>query len=226
MIDNGVVMHFDILIEDKSGKKALENLLPKIIDRSQGHTFIIHEYKGIGHLPKNINSAVDATKRQLLNNLPKLLNGYGKTYCGYGESYQAVVIVVVDLDDKCMHNFRNELYDIWNSCSHKPNVKFCFAIEEGEAWLLGDIAAILKAFPNAKTTLLNNYQNDSICGTWELLADAIYPGGSAKLKKEGWVVAGKAKYEWAEKITPHMDVENNLSPSFCYFRDSLRSLAI
>jgi len=31
--------------------------------------------------------------------------------------------------------------------------------------------------------------------------------------------------EWAGKISPHMDVDNNQSPSFKVFRDGLRSLA-
>ena len=76
----------------------------------------------------------------------------------------------------------------------------------------------------SKSTLIT-YQNDSICGTWEKLADAIHPEGSLKLKKTGWQYIGKIKSEWAEKITKFMDVENNKSPSFCYFRDTLRKLA-
>ena len=84
--------------------------------------------------------------------------------------------------------------------------------------------AIKLAYPTAKNRILNSYLNDSICGTWELLADAIHPGGSAVLKKAGGGETGKMKSEWAEKITLHMDVNNNNSPSFCYFRDSLRNL--
>lgn len=217
-------MHFEILVEDISGKKAIDNLVPKIIDLNQGHTFKVYPYKGVGQIPKNMNSAVDASKRQLLNSLPKLLRGYGKTYNAYGDTYQAVVVVVVDLDDKCLRELRNELLGIWNACDPKPNVKFCFAVEEGEAWFLGDLQAIKRVYPAAKSSILNSYVNDSICGTWELLADAVYPGGSIALKKAGWVETGKVKSEWAEKITPHMDVNNNNSQSFCYFRDSLRSL--
>ena len=36
---------------------------------------------------------------------------------------------------------------------------------------------------------------------------------------------GMEKFQWAENITPHMDVDNNKSPSFVYFRDTLRKLA-
>jgi len=38
-------MHFEILVEDISGKTALEILIPKIISTEQ-HTFEIHPYKG------------------------------------------------------------------------------------------------------------------------------------------------------------------------------------
>lgn len=37
-------MHFVILVEDISGKTALEIIVPNII--SAEHTFIIHPYKG------------------------------------------------------------------------------------------------------------------------------------------------------------------------------------
>jgi hypothetical protein len=38
-------MHFEILVEDISGKTALEILIPKIISTEQ-HTFEIPPYKG------------------------------------------------------------------------------------------------------------------------------------------------------------------------------------
>ncbi|MGC9314486.1 MAG: hypothetical protein ACP5G4_02525, partial [bacterium] len=67
---------------------------------------------------------------------------------------------------------------------------------------------------------------DSICGTWETLADAIYPGGAAKLSEKGWQTIGKEKASWAKKICPHMVIDNNHSPSFSYFRNMLRVLTI
>nr|VFJ49603.1 MAG: hypothetical protein BECKDK2373B_GA0170837_102525 [Candidatus Kentron sp. DK] len=36
---------------------------------------------------------------------------------------------------------------------------------------------------------------------------------------------GAEKSRWAEKISPHMDVDKNRSPSFCYFRDRPRGVA-
>ncbi len=214
-------MHFDILVEDESGKKALEILMPKIIGE---HTFKLHFYKGIGHIPKNLKSHTEVSKRVLLNQLPRLLRGFGKTFANYPPNFPAVLIVVCDLDRKCLRTFRQELYSVLNACNPKPETRFCIAIEEGEAWLLGDISAIKKAYPRAIGNVLNSYQNDSICDTWEHLADAIYPGGAKALQSQPWYVIGKEKSTWAEKITPFMNINKNKSPSFCYFRDKIQEL--
>lgn len=215
-------MHFEILVEDQSGEKALKILMPKIIGGQ--HTFNLHFYRGIGHIPPNLKSKTDVSKRILLDQIPRLLRGFGKTFANYPPNYPAVVIVVCDLDDRCLKTFRQELLTVLNACNPRPETQFCIAIEEGEAWLLGDIPAIKKAYPKAKDNVLNNYKNDSICGTWELLADAVFSGGSRALKNKGWQAAGREKFIWAEKITPYMNVNQNTSPSFCYFRDKIREL--
>lgn len=216
-------MHFEILVEDQSGKKTLDILIPKIV--GEAHTFKVHPYKGIGRIPKNIIDATDAGKRILLENLPKLLKGYGKTFDGYPADYPAVVILVCDLDDKCLKAFRQELFGILNQCYPKPETRFCIAIEEGESWFLGDLNAVRAAYPRARNNVLNAYINDSICGTWEVLADAVYQGGSSALVTQGWQAVGAVKSNWADEITPHMDIMRNASPSFCYFRDKLKELA-
>ena len=215
-------MHFEIVVEDQSGKTMLDLLIPKII--GDQHTFKVYPYKGIGKIPKNLISSTDVRKRILLDQLPRLLRGYGKTFASYPPDYLVAVIVACDLDDKCLKAFRQELFAILNACDPKPETRFCIAIEEGEAWLLGDILAIKEAYPNARDNVLRSYENDSICGTWELLADAVFSGGANELKKEGWQV-GREKSVWAEKITPHMNVDNNASPSFRYFREKIRGLA-
>jgi hypothetical protein len=216
-------MHFEILVEDRSGKKALDILIPKLI--SLEHTFKVHAYKGIGRIPKNIGSNADASKRILLAQLPQLLRGYGKTFAHYPEDYPAAVILICDLDAKCLKAFREELYAILNKCNPRPDTRFCIAIEEGEAWFLGDISALKQAYPKAKDVVLKTYMNDSVCGTWEKLADAIFPGGSAALSAKGWQAVGAEKSLWAEKITPHMDVNNNASPSFGYLMAKIMELA-
>jgi len=215
-------MHFEILVEDKSGKITLESILEKIfISNQQDHTYKIISYKGIGHIPKNLKGK-DPQKRILLDQLPRLLRGYGKSFQGYPS---AAVVVVVDLDSKNCLKFKQEMLDVLNACNPQPTTLIRIAIEEGEAWLLGDLSAVRVAYPRVKDPILRDYTQDSICGTWEKLADAIYPGGSQKLKKMGWPHIGQAKCEWAQKISPHLDVDRNQSRSFQIFCDGIRKLA-
>lgn len=168
-----------------------------------------------------VTSAADVKYRMLLNNLPKLLKGYGISQ----QHFEAAVVVVLDLDKRKCVDFKNELLSLLSDCQPAPTTIFRIAIEEMEAWLLGCRYAVNTAYPKAKKKILDRYQQDSICDTWEVLADAIYPGGAAALKKEGWPAPGRAKCEWARQIAPHIDVEANQSPSFGAFRDGIRRLA-
>ena len=134
------------------------------------------------------------------------------------------MILVCDLDHRCLRRFRQSLFSVLNACNPKPITRFCIAIEEGEAWFLGDVGAVRTAYPKRNDHVLNGYKNDSICGTWEVLADAVYTGGSTALKNRGWQAVGREKSVWSERIAPLMDVDNNASPSFRYFREKLREL--
>ena len=200
-------MHFRVLVEDQSGRIALGHILKKILGENGAvHSWRIHNYKG--------------PISQLLKDLPKTLRAFGRSL-----DDSASVVVVVDSDDKDCLKFKQDLLDVLNACNPRPRTLFRIAIEEGEAWLLGDRAAVKAAYPNSKEAILNSYVQDSICGTWEILADAVHPGGSRALKKLGYQVAGKAKSDWARDIAPHMDIESNKSKSFQVFRDGVRNLA-
>lgn len=212
-------MHIEVLVEDSSGAKLIETLLPAMIGRQgEQHTWRVHAYKGIGRLPAGLSAKADPAKRALLDQLPRLLAGYGKT-----PGIDAVV-VVLDSDRRDCKAFLAELNAVQQTCQQPPNTLFRLAIEEMEAWFLGDRQALLAAYPRAKKDVLGRYEQDSVCGTWELLADAVHAGGSAAIRKAGWPLPGQIKHEWAEQIGPHMDVEYNQSPSFCKLRDGLRRL--
>ena len=214
-------MHFQVLVEDKSGSIALEIILGKILGENYAeHSWKIIPYKGIGHLPKNLRGVTAPEKRILLDQLPRLLRGYGKSLPD-----SCAVVVVVDLDDRDCMEFKRELLDVLDVCDPSPRALFRIAIEEGEAWLLGDRDAMKAAYPNARDSVLDNYVQDSICGTWETLADAVHAGGSVKLKTSGYPDIGIAKCAWAQAIAPYMDVDSNGSTSFQVFRDGVRNLA-
>ena len=215
-------MHFEVLAEDKSGSIALDTLLAKVLGvNGAAHSWKLRPYKGIGRIPKNLNAVPNPGTQLLLHHLPALLRAYGRSL----PAANACVVVVVDLDDKDCIAFKQELLTVLHACSPGPTTLFRIAIEESEAWLLGDRGATKTAYPNARDSVLNSYTQDSICGTWEVLADAVHAGGSAQLKKARYPIAGKAKCDWARRIAPHMDVDANLSKSFQVFRDGVRRLA-
>ena len=105
-----------------------------------------------------------------------------------------------------------------------PRVAFRLAIEEIEAWYFGDRSALLSAYPKARGDSLERYAQDSICGTWERLADAIHPGGAVNLNRAGYPIIGQIKSDWAARIGPLMNPHDNASPSFRKFKDALLRL--
>lgn len=212
-------MHIEILVEDSSGEKLLASLLPKLLgEQREPHTWRVHAYKGIGRIPKNLKAGSDSEKRILLDQLPRLLQGYGRT-----PGIDAVVVVLDSDRHECV-GFLKEIKALASGCQPAPNTLIRLAIEEIEAWYLGDREALVAAYPRAKTDVLRGYVQDSPCGTWELLADAVYPGGVAVIRKAGWPLPGQVKHEWAERIGPLLDPERNRSPSFGKLCDGLRRL--
>lgn len=151
----------------------------------------------------------------MLNDLTTYLRGFNKSL----QYISSVIIVVLDNDTRNTEEFLVELNRVAQQNMIAVDHVFCIAVEEVEAWLLGDEAAILAAYPLAKIQQLHTYVQDSICDTWEILADVVYPGGVSKLKKEcsTYIEIGKCKSEWAQKIGNHMDIEHNNSPSFNHF---------
>ena len=214
-------MHFEVLVEDQSGSIVLETVLKKILgENNHLHSWRMIPYKSLGRIPKDLRGVTDPHRRILLDRLPNLLRGYGKSL-----QEGSAVIVVVDLDQKNCVDFKQELLNVLNACDPAPKTLFRIAIEESEAWLLGDRDAVKLAYPAARDAVLNGYVQDSVCGTWEVLADAVYIGGSARLKRSAYRETGRVKCEWAEKISIHMDVDENKSKSFQVLVDGIRNLA-
>jgi hypothetical protein len=211
-------MHIEILAEDSSGKALLEHLLPKLIG-AQGdpHSWRIINFAGVGHIPPGMHGG-DPRKRTLLNKLPDMLRSYARQ-----QSIDAVV-VVLDADNRDCVAFLAELRAVAEASGASGKTMFRLAIEEIEAWYLGDSKALSEAYPPARLDAIKGYEQDSVCGTWELVADAIHPGGKRAVRKAGWPLPGQIKHEWANRIGPLLDPEANLSPSFGRLRDGIRRL--
>ena len=207
-------MHFQFLIEDQSGQILIEQLMQKVQSEHPDITCNYKAFRGIGGFTKK-NTVKETKDGKLLNDLSTYLAGFDRSL----KHIDAAVFIIVDNDDRDTASFRNELESVAKSRNITVDHVFCIAVEEIEAWLLGDQSALLKAYPQAITSRLRSYVQDKICGTWEILADAIYPGGISKMKKDNpaYTGIGQKKCEWAREIGKYMDLHNNKSPSFNYF---------
>ena len=211
-------MHFEVLVEDKSASIAIGYMLEKILGpNNTRHSWRVIPYKGLGRIPKGLADSTSADKRILLDRLPGLLRGYGRSL----DQLLCSVVVVVDADNNDCVKFKQELLNVLSQCQPRPRTLFRIAVEESEAWLLGDRCAVLAAYPKARRSVLDAYVQDSICGTWEVLATVV----SSTREMLRWPESGIAKCRWAETIAPYMDVDQNTSPSFRAFRDGIRALA-
>ena len=211
-------MHFQFLIEDYSGAVLVEKIMSKIIKGDSLDTYNCKSFKGIGGFTKK-NTVKETHSGKLLNDLATYMRGFQRSLQGI----EASLIIVLDNDDNDPEEFRNLLNSVADMNLIEMDHVFCLAIEEVEAWLLGDESAIQKSYPNYKKNVLRDYVQDSICGTWEVLADVVYKGGIREIKKKkmSYMEIGKLKSEWTEKIGSHMTFEDNKSPSFRFFYDAI-----
>lgn len=215
--------HIEILVEDISGQILVNKVMAKYVGTDTLFSYRIHGFKGIGILPDNVCRMASGKTSKLLNDLPQYLKGLDASLKSY--TCKTAIFVILDCDDKDCSGFKTKLTSMSGALNLSTEVHFCIAVEEVEAWLLGDEYAIVATYPEAKVQLLHKYKQDSIIGTWEYLADVVYSGGIKQLKKNAttYYEIGKVKCEWAEKIGDNLDIRNNMSPSFNYFLKKLDS---
>jgi hypothetical protein len=192
-------MHIEFLVEEPSTEVALKFIVPKIIGDT--HTLKIHNFQN---------------KDRLLKRLPERM----KSYANFVHDDWRIVILV-DEDRSDCQELKRKLCDATSVVTkHKGNIVLHrIAVEELESWFIGDVTAIRSEYEKIPVSLSQQakFRNpDAIKGgTWEQL-DKI-------LKKYGYET-GLQKIDFAQKVSPHMDVENNLSRSFQIFRDGLRNI--
>jgi Domain of unknown function (DUF4276) len=190
--------------------KLLEGLLPRLIPN---HSFEIYPHQGKGKLANDPRKAPDPKHRGVLDLLPATLRAWGKSLSPDTDR----VVLLVDLDnDNCIW-LLERLSDMLSTIEPAPSCLFRIAIEEVEAWYLGDWTALKRAFPKAQKNRWSSYTQDSICGTWEELQRVIQDPVDRKTF-------------WAEKIGVELDIAGgggsaNQSPSFQKFCAGVRRLA-
>lgn len=202
--------HVDFLVEEQSACEALRILAPAMI----GDTFSyeVHPYQGKAHL---------------LKRLPNRLKGY-KAMIDSG--YDCLVVVLVDQDKDDCRDLKKRLEEaargagLYTYSNRGPSGEYhaliWIAIEELEAWFIGDEHAITSAFPRVPATIGRRKgmrDPDSISGGTAESLERL-------LKRHGYHKGGLAKVDAAKSIAKHMNPVRNRSRSFCGFRDRLAAM--
>lgn len=211
-------MYFQFLVEDKSTEILIDHVMEKLKQQyaKQDIFYAIKPFGGIGHLPRK-GTPLERKTGKLLNDLPMFLRAFDKKFRGVPNT---AIIVVMDNDKRNPEEFQAQLSELTVQNMILSDHVFCIAVKEMEAWLLGDMDAIEKAYPTVRKSAGKGYRQDGICDTWEVLADMVYPGGLKRLKKragDSYAEIGSVKMEWADKIGQMLDISRNLSPSFRRF---------
>lgn len=199
---------FEILVEGASDVPAVRDVLTRRFGLVENVNFRIHKHKGRGSLPDDLLGQPDPKQQTLLNQLPAKLKGWSY----FGDD--ACVLVLVDADDDPCHELLTQLNSMLARLPKRPpRVLFRLAIEETESWFIADVDAVVAAYPKARTQKLRRIVADDIVGAWEELAAAL-----GLMNSE---VTGADKYAWAERISPHLNLDEPRSPSLRKFIDGV-----
>jgi hypothetical protein len=197
--------HLEILVEELSMEMTLRALVPRIVP---GLSFEIRTFNG---------------KPDLLRHLPNRLKGYQ----AWSASGGLGVAVVVDRDnDDCKalmerldaegeaHGFA--LTSV--TANTGGNLLNRIAVEELEAWFLGDPEAFCQAFSGVSPHFRSRATFRDSDGVTGGTAEAV----GRLLRQAGHHKGGLMKVAAAQTIAPLMDPDRNDSVSFGKFRDGLR----
>lgn len=211
-------MRVEILSEDRSGGVVLQRLTNCILKQyTQDFESYLRPHRGCGYWPDHPDEKPEPLAAGLLELLPAKLRAYDKVYAGT----DIIVIVCIDSDDHDPEELMSKLKDTCRRYARDLSTVIAISVEEMESWILADKNAILLAYPEADLKRLSEYEQDSICGTWEVLCDVLLREQSHRIKKIGYPAIGQYKATWAEKISKYMLPGNNVSPSFKKFELAL-----
>lgn len=202
-------MHIEIHVEEPSAEEALKHIVPKIV-RGRA-TFRVIDY---------------GSKPKLLKNLPDRLKAYAARI-DRGEDLKLLVLIDRDDDDCRELKARLERMAMEAGLRTKSasGLRGSFvivnrlAIEELEAWFIGDGDALRAAFPRVRSFERKATFRDPDAvrgGTWEAL--------HRLLKRHGIYPGVYPKIDAARRIAPHMNVSANRSISFRAFHEGLEAL--
>ena len=196
-------MTIHVLVEGPSERAFLEPWSRRLL---KGYPVKVHPHQGKGALPANLGAPPDPKRRGLLDQLPAKLRGFANAMTSANDG----VVIMVDADDDDVATLERSIVEAARTVAPQLGVIVQVAVEETEAFYLGDLKALARAFQDADLELANAYEPDSICGTWELFGRIIGDGGGNKVA-------------WAETMGPLVTTVSgrSRSPSF---RSLLRGL--
>ncbi len=198
-------MHIEILVEEQSMEEALKILLPRMLPPET--TYRMLNFQG---------------KQNLLRQLPARLRGYSSWIT---DDYR--IVVLVDEDRQNCFELKRQMEDAARQAGlstktsaggSRFQVLNRIAIEELEAWFLGDMEALRQAYPRLPKRLSGKFNNPDavVGGTWETLEKTM--------QRHGYFKSGYLKVEAARTISPYMDPARNRSRSFQVFREGLQAM--
>lgn len=200
-------MHIELLLEEPSAEAFLQGLMPRLVPSGTTWSPIVFQGKG-----------------DLLGKLERRLKGY-KSWIP--DDWR--IVVLIDEDRACCRELKGRMEKaaaaagfLTKTAAAGGNFALLnrIAVEELEAWLFGDAAALAAAFPGVSPTLgaKARYRNpDAIDGgTWEALERV--------LQRAGYYGGGLPKIEVAREVAGHMEVSRNTSPSFQAFVQGISAL--
>jgi hypothetical protein len=192
-----------VLVEGASERALLECWAPRLL----GNGIVrVHSHQGKGELPRDPTAAPDKRRRGLLDQLPAKLRGFANAL--HSNIHHVVVLVDADKDEP--KELAARISKIATQIAPGLSVTIRLAVEETEAFYLGDLKGMKLAFPDADMDQARAYIPDSIIDTWELFGTIVQDGGGNKVA-------------WAEAMGPVLTTtaSRSRSPSF---QDLVRAL--
>ena len=188
-------MTLHIMVEGPSEVAFFDGWIKKLKSNQQ---IRVHAHQGKGSLPAT-NARINSKHRGLLDQLPFKLQAFATTLNTHSDG----ILVLVDADDDDPSELFDKISQTVTRCAPNLRVEISVATEEMEAFYLGDLKALEKAYPGADMKSARAYVPDSICGTWEKFGEIIGDDGGNKVA-------------WAEKMGACVttNAAHSRSPSF------------
>ena len=201
-------MTIHVLVEGPSERELLERWAPRALGLAI--TVRVHPHRGKGQLPADLDAVPGPQRQGLLDQLPAKLRAFANALNLETDS----VLVLVDADDDDPTALAQRIEDAAKRVAEGLRVLVRLAVEETEAFYLGDLGGLERAYPDADMAEARDYVPDSICGTWELFGRIVRDGGENKV-------------DWAESMGATLTTVagRSRSPSFRAFVQGIRTVA-